>query len=902
MMADSPPGLFPDFAELCRQARGIEKNPLKLQPSQISDALEPGEGEAIFPKDFESYTYAYLLGEAQKIERRVFAARYQSAAAPPSAKPKQQGAASQEEQELRQFASAQKPEELPPVAPFAIETQPKAQLPPIPSIPLIKRDSAPAQPTQKQEEEEKPPAPDSVPYEAEEFEEEQGDNLPLPSEPGEEEEAVPKKEEAPVSSRRESSFSSTSKLSPRLRAIIEEKLRRDDEKSRAQQEAGPEAPAPEPEPAQKEGEIVMSSRERLLRKLQKAEAPIEEQPEAAEGLSQEEGAGGQPREEEEERAAPIPPARRKAESAKEELHELEKEEGTGMEEEPPDAEKEEGAGEERMEGEPPELEKETPEEKAGGAPLEERGKPARSQIAAGRPIPPGSLLIKQIFTGDEEAAPSKKEKEEPLQEERLRRIQRIMGELAPDKYRAAAAPKASVAQEEIPASKLRKKPVELPQMEEEEAPLEEPEEEAEGQPGRARTRLAKKIGSIFSKQRKGPAQETEEEETAQPRKKSAKKSEEQEQPEEEKEIPAAKRRNKPLRRQQKEEETEAVPQEAPEEEAEEQPVPQQKQAPSSKSISQSRAPKKSAKGKAAQVPILGKAGSKKKPQAAAAKKAQPVEPEPEEEEREFPKTLVRAAKPAQQEEAPKKGVRILPGGIAVPRAQQKTYVPPARQQLTREMQSQQEEDAARKAELFETVPKKAADDRPSDEGKTPGELEEEKRRQRQASALASKLAQAKEAAKRQKPPAAQEAKELRTPPDPKKTRDIAGEAKLPEEEEEADIEVPKPPEDQDEEDAPKPQQYEQAKEEFKKKMTEEDIKEKAKVESDEMLEEHAKENYIWLYEVYKMGGISREDFLQKVREKIAEEKGSAQKPAQPEAPANPALAALGKEIDSKPKK
>ncbi len=128
-----------------------------------------------------------------------------------------------------------------------------------------------------------------------------------------------------------------------------------------------------------------------------------------------------------------------------------------------------------------------------------------------------------------------------------------------------------------------------------------------------------------------------------------------------------------------------------------------------------------------------------------------------------------------------------------------------------------------------------------------------------------------------------------------KGRDLSSEAVLPPEEE--DIEVPRP--DSAEEGAPQPDQYEQAKEDFRRKIEDGEVKQNAKAEAEELLEQYARENLVWLYEIYKMGGISREDFLQKVREKTSESGAPA---GQLEAPANPALAAIGKEIEKKNKK
>jgi len=198
-------------------------------------------------------------------------------------------------------------------------------------------------------------------------------------------------------------------------------------------------------------------------------------------------------------------------------------------------------------------------------------------------------------------------------------------------------------------------------------------------------------------------------------------------------------------------------------------------------------------------------------------------------------------------------------------------------------------------QIEKAIPKKAVLEEEAPEEKTPDEIAEEKRRADNAAKLSAKLSQV------QIPSA-----KPRTPP---KTHDIAGEAKLPEEEEDEMLVAPPPPEVQVVEEesipTPQPEQYEAAKEEFKGKMAieekKEEIKEYAKAETDEMLEAYAKENMTWLYEIYKMGGMSREDFLQKVRDKLAEEKGSS-KPADSSASAaNPAFGSVNKELEKRSK-
>ncbi|MCX8196772.1 MAG: hypothetical protein N3G80_00425 [Candidatus Micrarchaeota archaeon] len=127
-------------------------------------------------------------------------------------------------------------------------------------------------------------------------------------------------------------------------------------------------------------------------------------------------------------------------------------------------------------------------------------------------------------------------------------------------------------------------------------------------------------------------------------------------------------------------------------------------------------------------------------------------------------------------------------------------------------------------------------------------------------------------------------------------REISAEAQLPAEED--DLEIPRPPpEDQE----PSAESYQAAKEDFRQRMESQAIKEKTKEEYEAMLESYAKENMIWLYEIYKMGGIPREDFLQKVKEKLEQEKAT-QSQAESASPFNPAFANLNKEIDKRYKK
>lgn len=122
-----------------------------------------------------------------------------------------------------------------------------------------------------------------------------------------------------------------------------------------------------------------------------------------------------------------------------------------------------------------------------------------------------------------------------------------------------------------------------------------------------------------------------------------------------------------------------------------------------------------------------------------------------------------------------------------------------------------------------------------------------------------------------------------------KPKEIAGKATLPSER----LEIPSPPKPS----GAAPVDYGAAKESLKVRLEKEEIAGITRQKDEESLEQYAKENIVWLYEIYKMGGITREDFLSKVREKLSEGDGGGKPP-----PENPALAALGKEIERKSKK
>ena len=69
-MAD-PKDAFPTFSELCQRAREVEKKPFIPPAGQIDGTIHVRQESEIFPREIEDYTYAYLLSEAQKIERNL---------------------------------------------------------------------------------------------------------------------------------------------------------------------------------------------------------------------------------------------------------------------------------------------------------------------------------------------------------------------------------------------------------------------------------------------------------------------------------------------------------------------------------------------------------------------------------------------------------------------------------------------------------------------------------------------------------------------------------------------------------------------------------------------------------------------------------------------------------------
>ena len=85
-----------------------------------------------------------------------------------------------------------------------------------------------------------------------------------------------------------------------------------------------------------------------------------------------------------------------------------------------------------------------------------------------------------------------------------------------------------------------------------------------------------------------------------------------------------------------------------------------------------------------------------------------------------------------------------------------------------------------------------------------------------------------------------------------------------------------------------------------KKQVNEEKAQAAAMMADELLMAYAKENHKWLYEIYRMGGLSNADFNAKVRERM----GTAAKPAETSLPqaAESAFEKLQRTADRKFKK
>ena len=879
---------FPSFSEICRTARDTEKRLLAATPSQISGVLHPGEATAIFPKEFDEYTYPLLLSEAHKVERKLFAASYAGtltgqgagAAAPPQIDERKMEI---EAREVSDYELSQKPGEKKEGAsrfgipnfgglrnPFGKKegAKPLPEAAPVPSeeeIPaevLMARRERMMRTETEAPSPEAPPAPTDeekiaerrrglVPEEAEEEELEKEAPVPMMDEEEqfekpqeeqktalEEEEAFEKPQEtvAAPSAGPSSKLGASSKISPRLREIIEEKLRREEEKEHAELKATARAAPQEQE----------EEKEEPQEPEEKAASPVEEGEEEKIYMS----------------------ARERL------LAKLQKQKGKMA----PASEEEE------EEKRPARLRRE-----ARGEQEELEEKPAPPPLRAASPFAQkGGIQIKPIFAEevgsqkeeepkvDQEKYGEEKEGEETGQksedeesDERMVRIQRIIDELSPDKLKSKLEEKEEPEMGEEPVEKKRIKAKVSAEPEEEEVPEEGPGEK-EKIPARipvSKKQLQQKKVQAAAKGAKGKVLPKEAVKKPASRIQKAPPSVSSTAPQL-RTLPQ-KKAAKALQKEEAQEE-ETPPQKTPVRVLPTKPVKPSVQPVSPKTQQQAEA-------KPRVLPGLGKSsGVRPLPL------SQSVRPP-------APKTYVppvrlRAAQPEEEEKESKEP------GEEQEKAEELQQVPPKKPAEQAPFQKPKPSIALPKQQLtsaermLQARPKKQVLDEPFEEPPSPEMVEEDKRVKQRAEKLT-------QFARIQQTASAVSSAKL------KKPHDIAGEAALPAEEEE--LSVPKPP--TAEEEIPKPQDYAQAKEKLKYREQQEEITQNARKENEEMLESYAKENLTWLYEIYKMGGIAREAFLQKVQEKIDEEKGVGGPGAAEQEPENPALSNLEKQVEKKKK-
>ncbi|MFH0927345.1 MAG: hypothetical protein V1822_02085, partial [Candidatus Micrarchaeota archaeon] len=83
--------------------------------------------------------------------------------------------------------------------------------------------------------------------------------------------------------------------------------------------------------------------------------------------------------------------------------------------------------------------------------------------------------------------------------------------------------------------------------------------------------------------------------------------------------------------------------------------------------------------------------------------------------------------------------------------------------------------------------------------------------------------------------------------------------------------------------------------------------EAATIMADELLNAYAKENHKWLYEIYRMGGLSLEEYRKRIKEKMEDDRSGKTQQAADEQKAekmaeNKAFSNLSKSADKKFKK
>ena len=1028
--------IFPSFSELCASARDVEKKPLSIPPRQIDGKLVLDENFGIFPREFDEYTYSFLLFEAQKIERQLNVDAISSSQQDEVASPRRLTPEQQMENDLHKFVSAQereqaaldaeagslpkplqerkapvpsepdevadyerehmrmpgpddadaarddelvpvpekevpplperraeapalpqaKPRVLPPKMPMGAE-QKKPSLIGAPSIPLASpaakpwQAEPPAQPPMQ-----KPLAWQSAPKIPVSKPAEQDDVFEQPPSPQQaaEPEKVPDLLPAAEAEKKPpAGISSYSKLSPRLRAIIEQKLRREEEKAKKTRDdadifkAPP--PPPEKEPSEEEEQEDMDApnawnvrdeeekgkgsgdvlpvqedeekeapapareRPRLARdeESEEQEAPARERPRLArdeESEEQEAPARERPRlarDEESDGESPVPEEEEQVPivpfSRKEDVRPAK----TAM---PSDEPKEE-------DGEEKQTAPSVPEEKEEDVP------PARSLAQQ------GPVMIKPMFPDSDSgvSAPSNEKQEISREEDsdRMRRIQRIIEELSPD--RARAKPK----QEEVSFEKQAASEQPLLQEEadvDDEAKGQDEEASAVQKPAPAKKSEAtsapmkkaaraqrKKAADAQEKEAPAPARErpriAREEESEAPKEKAALKGQkgakgkqigvplkklQSKAPveEETEEIPAA--RKSPVRLPAREEE-------AQEDEEKEAPAPARAKlrlARDEEEDEEKEAPSPAPRKLAPRLPMREEESEEQQAPARARPRIAREEESEEQEESPRPMRKLMPRIPPREEEGgseddpeapaavlPRR--RILPGMARTAPSLQQTYVPPARERKQIPLPAEEPDEKALQEDVAEEKaasspvssrfaplkPRKiASDETPLATDKSPEQMLQDQKMAKMAEQLARLEAG--------------------------RVKEVAGTAKLPDDE----TDIPLPDEN---EGVPKPEDYEQAKESLRKTLEHVETARKVKQEDEAIVEQYAKDHLVWLYEIYKMGGMAREDFLQKASEKYSEAQTAAPASAAgagEDAPPNPALAALSKEIEKKDKK
>ena len=1050
--------LFPTFSELCAIAREVEKKPLSVPPRPIDGKLVLDENFGIFPREFEEYTYSFLLFEAQKIERRLSADAIASTQQSSMISARRLTPEQQMENDLHKFVSTHEQsssddEESPlqktlrerkapaPTAPAEVADYERENptprvsydpdaapipgedaepVPEVPALPPAKRVELPSLPPAKPR-----VLPPKVPLGYEQKKTSQPSGAPPippakptgqaapkipPTNPPEQDAFEPSEPAAPYSmpskaqepstaaeaeaeKKPPAGISSYSKLSPRLRAIIEQKLHREEEKAKKAREDADIFKTPPPAPPEEESgednpgkelenvdapnawnlhdeEAESKGADDALRARDKGKkmpppaSAWDEREETIPGAPPEDEMGESPRKlplrkMEADEIAPMPddeaqtgdaktPAPRKlasrlpqvaspltasqkgapfsqSEKVRRQLRPPAKSDDAREEESEDVSEQLQPSAKAGDEEEAPALDDEgqiPPEPLAtrlfarkekikiaksaipDDAPSEEDEK-EKQTLPARREPQAGPFMIKPLFP-DADASGSPKEKQEISQAEdsdRMRRIQRIIEDLSPDKMRAQPR------QEEV-----------SPEKEEEEK---EPEEEAQApeadEPAPRKTAAGKKskapiapLKKLTSAQKKKAAAAQEEEARTEvlrrktapigaegsnrearqktaPMKKLQRQAPAEELPEEEaEEIPIPKKAGPKLLLRQKEaaaakEEAQAprkiAPRIAMHEEETESPEEEEKPLPASRKLAPRLPPREEeSEDDSEQLRSPAKADEEEEEQAPARpfRKLMPRLPPREEPEEETPEEV--QAQPARG--LPMRR-RILPGmGRTAPSTPQ-TYVPPARERKqiappteAPEEEAAQEPPAEEEAEISPRIapikPRKlVSDEAPLAVDKTPEQLLQDQKMAKMAEQLARLEAG--------------------------KVKEVAGTAAMPVEQE--DIPLPG-----DDEGVPKPEEYEQAKESLRKSLEREETVRKVRQEDEVTVEQYAKDHLVWLYEIYKMGGMGREDFLQKASEKYSEAQNAGAAAVADKAPPNPALANLGKEIEKKDKK